>query len=419
MTVETYDVIVVGAGAAGLMAGITAAERGAKVLVLDSQEKIGAKILVAGGGRCNVTNDFMDPSCFHSGSQAVVDRVLRAFDLEATLRFFESVGVPLKLEPEMGKYFPVSDSARTVLEALLATLGAAGADLRTGQAVTDLQPGELWTVRTVEAKYSAPAVILSTGGLALPKSGSTGAGYAFAGRLGHTLVRTTPALSPLLANPPVHAGLSGITLPVRLQWRDGETELAAYTGSFLFTHTGYSGPAALNISRHVARDRGEHPKASVHMRLLPDVEEGAEGRFWDGLVRSSARKSVVYALADRLPRRVSEMVCDVARVPPGLPVGHVDGEARQRLLRALLDQRLPVAEVAGYTKAEATAGGIALDEVEPATMMSRRAPGLFLAGEVLDVDGWLGGYNFQWAWSSGMVAGRAAARWAKGRAPVG
>jgi len=412
--VITRDVIVVGAGAAGLMAGITSAERGASVRLLDGKEKVGAKILVAGGGRCNVTNEFMDASRFHGGSRAFVERVLRAFDLEATLRFFESIGVALKVEPEVGKLFPVSDSARTVLDALLGALRGAGAELGTGEGVTGIEPGELWMVRTAREEYRARSVVLCTGGLALPKSGSTGAGYAFAGRLGHTLVRTTPALTPLLARPAVDAGLSGITLPVRLQWREGDRALASYTGSFLFTHTGYSGPAALNLSRHVARDRAEHPEAGVYLRLLPDVEDGAEGRFWDGLVRSGPRRRVAQALSGWLPRRVAEEACDEAGVHPAWPIGGVGGAARREMLRALFDRRLPVAEVAGYAKAEATAGGVALEEVEPATMMSRLAPGLFLAGEVLDVDGWLGGYNFQWAWSSGAVAGRAAARWAKG-----
>lgn len=412
---ERWDVIVVGAGAAGLMSGITAAERGARVLVLDGKEKIGAKILVAGGGRCNVTNDFMDATCFHGGARKVVERTLAAFDREATLGFFAAIGAPLTLEPEMGKYFPVSNSARTVLNALLGALADAGAELRTGRPVTDIAPGEAWQVTTEGDSHRAEAVVLCTGGLALPKSGSTGAGYAFTSRLGHTITRTTPALSPLLAHPAVHADLSGITIPVRLDWREGQRRLASYAGSFLFTHTGYSGPAALNLSRHVAQGRAAHPKATVVLRLLPDVEDGEEGRFWDALVRSSSRRGVGQALTARLPRRVAEMVCRVARVSPVEPVGRITAEPRRRLLAALLDQRLPVDEVAGYTRAEATAGGVALDEVEPATMMSRLAPGLFLAGEILDVDGQLGGYNFQWAWSSGVVAGRSAARWSLAR----
>lgn len=393
------------------MAALRAAERGARVRLLDSQEKIGAKILVAGGGRCNVTNVAIDPLHYEGGSRKFVERVLRAFSLDDTLRFFDSLGVPLKLEPEMGKYFPISDRARDVLDALTGAVQGAGVEFWTGQRVTEIVPGPPWTVRTEARGMRAGAVVVCTGGLALPKSGSDGAGYVFASRLGHSVVRTCPALSPLLAEPTVHATLSGVTLPVRLTLRDGSDTLADFTGSFLFTHTGYSGPVALNISRHVERVRWERPKAAVFARFLPEVEDGGEGRFWDALVRRSARRPLATALSEHLPRRVAEMVAAMARVPPSAPIGRLDAAARKRALTALLDQRLPVGGVAGYRKAEATAGGIALEEVEPATMMSRLVPGLFFAGETLDVDGHLGGYNFQWAWSSGTVAGRAAGRW--------
>jgi len=413
------DVVIIGAGAAGLMAAIAAAERGARVRLLDSQTKIGAKILVAGGGRCNVTNEYVDASRFHGGSSAFVTRVLRAFSVEDTHRFFDRIGVPLKLE-ETGKYFPVTDSARTVLNALLQTVREAGATLETGRAVTSLQrqplPGTAsagWIVGTDSGPLQAAAVIICTGGLALPKSGSNGAGYAFAQSLGHSIVATTPALSPLLANPPQHAGISGVTLPVRLSLRHGKQVLAGYDGSFLFTHVGYSGPAALNISRHVARDRWQHPQAQVVMRLLPQVGDGEEGVFWSDLERRSAKKSVGNALAELLPRRVAEMVALRAGAKPEAVLGRLSTQQKADLRRELLEAPLPVSEVAGYTKAEATAGGVDLSEIEPATMMSRLAPGFFLAGEVVDVDGWLGGYNFQWAWSSGTVAGRAAAKFAK------
>ncbi|HEX8834371.1 MAG TPA: aminoacetone oxidase family FAD-binding enzyme [Abditibacteriaceae bacterium] len=420
-----YDVIIVGAGAAGLMAGIAAAqarvtvegtEHAARVLVLDSQSKIGAKILVAGGGRCNVTNEFVDASRFHTSAQSAsvsksfVARVLRSFSVEQTHRFFDAVGVPLKLE-ETGKYFPVSDSARTVLGALLKALRDAGAELCTEtpvNAINKVEDG--WLVRTPEGEIHTRAVIICTGGLALPKSGSNGAGYEFARRIGHTVVSTTPALSPLLANPPRHANLSGITLPVRLTLRDGSKNLAQYSGSFLFTHVGYSGPVALNISRHVARERDAHPDAAVFLRLLTDVEDGEEGRFWHAFSGRNAKKSIFNALSEILPNRVVESVLSAAKVQPNSPVGKLSPNFAKEIQREMLDIRLPISGVAPYVKAETTAGGICLDEIEPATMMSRLASGLFFAGEVCDVDGWLGGYNFQWAWSSGTVAGRAAAR---------
>lgn len=180
----------------------------------------------------------------------------------------------------------------------------------------------------------------------------------------------------------------------------------------LFTHTGYSGPVALNISRHIARERAR--EAEVLLRLLPDVQDGEEGAFWQDFVKRNSKKSLAGALQEYLPRRVGETVAEQA-VGPTLTaptVGKLNSEQQKKVRTALLEQPLKIDSVADYVKAEATAGGVALDEIEPATMMSKLHDGLFFAGEVCDVDGWLGGYNFQWAWSSGIVAGRAAARWA-------
>ncbi len=413
-----------------MMAALTAANirvdgRAPKVLLLDGREKLGAKILVSGGGRCNVTNEYVHPSRFHTesdpngdqrfkgdGLRSFVGRVLRAFSTEQTHRFFTSIGVELKLE-ETGKYFPVTDKARTVLDALLGAVDNSGAQLQTGRRVIDVRfdnEQQVWRVQVDNEILSSRAVIISTGGLALPKSGSDGAGFAWASAAGHTLVRTTPALTPLLAEPISHAHLSGITLPVRLKLANGST-LAQYNGSFLFTHVGYSGPVALNISRHVARERWVHPQAQVSMRLLHEVADGEEGRFWQEFVRNHAKQSVANALAEILPRRVAETI-QTQSGTQSTSIGRLNTQQQKAIRTALFEAPLPVSEVASYTKAETTAGGVSLAELEPATMMSQLAPGLFFAGEVCDVDGWLGGYNFQWAWSSGVVAGRASARFA-------
>lgn len=394
------------------MAGIWAASRGAQTLVLDSQKKIGAKILVAGGGRCNVTNEYVHPSRFHSGSPQFVDRVLHVFNVDHTHQFFQRIGVPLKLE-ETGKFFPVADSGRVVLQALLDELAACGGTLRTEAGVETLKalsPG--WEIIASGKRIFAKAVIVCTGGLALPKSGSNGFGYKLVGALGHSIVQTTPALSPLVCSQPVHQSLSGITLPVRLWLEDSGTTFASYSGSFLFTHFGYSGPAALNLSRHVARDRWDHPKARVWMSLFPEASSQQQPHFLAGLLRQAGRKSIANALAPHLPRRVVDAILRHAQIPEATPASRLDSNERQRLAESVFRYPLEVAGVAGYTKAEATAGGVCLEEIEPATMMSRIQPGLFMAGEILDVDGWLGGYNFQWAWSSGAAAGRAAARYA-------
>jgi predicted Rossmann fold flavoprotein len=421
-------VIIIGAGAAGLMAAIAAANMrvdgiAPKVLLLDGRDKIGAKILVAGGGRCNVTNEFVHPSRFHTesdvnaalafkgdGGKSFVGRVLRAFSVEATHRFFESIGVPLKLE-ETGKYFPVSNSARTVLEALIRSVTESGAELKTNVRVHDISFSDnIYQLKTSRGNYSARSIIICSGGLALPKSGSDGAGYVWAKQFGHTLISTTPALSPLLSKTSPFTHLSGIAIQVRLQCGDKSTSIR-YDGSFLFTHHGYSGPVALNISRHVARN---DLYKKVLLSLLPEVSDGDENRFWHEFVKANAKQNIVNALCQYFPRRLSETIVTNALGESALPkmTGKLNSEDQQKLKSALLNQEIEINEVADYVKAEATAGGVSLAELEPATMMSKLQDGLFFAGEVCDVDGWLGGYNFQWAWSSGTVAGRAAARFA-------
>lgn len=417
----------VGAGAAGLMAAIFAARQEVagqkpRVLLLDGQTKIGAKILVAGGGRCNVTNEFVAATRFHSESdetgaaqkhphKTFVGRVLRAFSVETTHHFFQEIGVELKLE-ETGKYFPVANSSRAVLNALLQETENSGAVLKTGCRVVGIEKNENWKTHTSQGAFSSRALIICTGGLALPKSGSDGAGYSFARQFGHSVVFTTPALSPLLAQPPRHADLSGITLNVRLSLREEKQVLASYDGSFLFTHVGYSGPVALNISRHFARVQRQHPQAKIYLNLLPDVGETSPARWWHEFAETNAKKTLIKALVPFLPERVTQMVAREAKIDPQKAVGKIGGEEARRVQNALFDLPLPVTDVAPYYKAEATAGGVSLNEIEPATMMSKLQPNLFFAGEVCDVDGWLGGYNFQWAWSSGAVAGRNAARFA-------
>jgi predicted Rossmann fold flavoprotein len=296
------DLAIIGAGAAGLMAGIAAARAGADVRVLESNpmKRLGAKILVSGGSRCNVTNEDVVPARFHGeGAAPFVSRILRSFSPADTHRFFESIGVELKLEPT-GKFFPVSDSSRTVLNALLRALEESGAQLCCESPVLDLEfNGEQWILKTPTETVQARAVLIATGGLALPKSGSDGRGYALVRRFGHTLVETTPALTPLLSQSAPHAGMSGLTLPVRLRlFREREAKSHARSGelrrSFLFTHVGYSGPVALNMSRHLARVQPQFPHASVFaswLRMSTKAMKARGGKTFNGRTRAKTYRT--------------------------------------------------------------------------------------------------------------------------------
>lgn len=404
--------LVVGAGAAGLMAAISAAREGARTLLVDRRRKIGAKILISGGTRCNVTNERVDPADFNAPSLPFVRNVLRAFPPDHARALFEEFGVPLKLEPT-GKYFPVSDSARDVLAGLLRALDASGARLLREAIVTRIaSDGESFVAWAGEGVIRARAVVLATGGLSYPETGSDGIGYEIARGFGHRLVRTSPALTPLLVSPPVHADLAGVTTEVALEVVvDGRTAVRR-TGSFLFTHTGYSGPAALDISRHWIR-LGWTDRATVEVRasFVPGVDAATLRAAWLRAASASPTRRVATWLAERVPARLARAIVDAAGGAEDLTFGNARREVRERAIALTTAMRLPVTGVAGYRKAEVTAGGVAIDEVVGRSLESKLRPGLFFAGEILDVDGYIGGYNFQWAWSSGWVAGRAAARY--------
>lgn len=384
------DAVIVGAGAAGMATAIFAARTrpGRKIVLLDGAKKPGAKILVSGGGRCNVTNAVVTEKDFFGGSRNVIRRVLSALDLPRTTAFFREIGVALHEEPE-GKLFPDTNQARTVLEALLRELARLGIALHAGCRVHAIEPG--FTVRTSGGDFAAPRVVLATGGLSLPKTGSDGGGYELARRLGHTIVAPTPALAPLLLEGEFHAPLSGVSHEVEIRV-DGER----FRRPMLWTHFGASGPAAMDASRVWHRARLEGRDATMTADLTPGAD-----------LESALRPpgTVSGRLSEFLPARVAAAVLE--RLGLGGPLAHFAREDRRRLVQSVSAWPLPVKDSRGYNFAEATAGGVPLSEIDPATLESRRCPGLSFAGEILDVDGRIGGFNFQWAWSSGKVAGTA------------
>jgi predicted Rossmann fold flavoprotein len=402
------EIAVVGAGAAGLMAGIWAARRGRKVVVLDGARTLGAKILVAGGGRCNVTHERVDETAFAGSTPAAIRKVLRRFDVPQTVEFFRSLGVELKRE-ETGKLFPTTDSARTVLEALLRAARDAGVALRHPWRVASVRvdPGRGFVLGAAGGEsLNASGVVLATGGMSLPKTGSDGAGYALARTLGHSVTpRVFPALVPLLL-PEGHfaRGLSGLgvetTLTVRTAARGAG---AAFTGGTLCTHFGLSGPAVLDVSRYWIDARAGDPAARLQINWRPGWTPESLEAALQGLGSGTGR--VGRFLGGQLPERLVEALCREAGVDPATPGHRLARGARRSLARAVTAMELPVSGDRGFAFAEVTAGGVPLSELRLDTMESRRTPGLRLCGEVCDVDGRIGGFNFQWAWASGYVAG--------------
>lgn len=390
------------------MAAITAARAGARVVVIEKTADGGRKILISGGGRCNVLPSVAAPERFVSASPpTLVKRLLRSFPLREQREFFErDAGLPLQLEEESGKLFPASNRARDVRDALVRLATEAGATFRWRTAVrgveaandpsTSLRASWRVAVNTGDP-IEAHAVIVATGGLSVPATGSDGTGLAIARALGHHIIPTYAALTPLLTDDRSHTALSGLSLHAIVR-APAAGRHAKSEGGFLFTHRGYSGPTILDVSHGYTRDRG-------------DILAG-----WNGIGREEWEAAllqrsglVATRVAARVPSRLADMVLAAADIPAERRLAELTREERHRLVNRLVEYRLPVTGDEGYKKAEVTGGGVALDEVNPSTLESRKHAGLYFCGEVLDAFGPIGGHNFQWAWATGNAAGRGAA----------
>lgn len=435
---EHVDVAVVGAGAAGIFAALASrgclgpggawnapAAHAPSVLLLDGQERPGKKILISGGGRCNVTNASVTERDYTTASPRIVRSILAEFPVAAVRALFESRGVELREEP-LGKLFPVRGRARAVLDGLLEAVDEAGVERAFGREITAVAAeADGWRLGD---ELHARRVVIATGGLSVPETGSRGFGYDVAQSVGHDLVPRVPALAALAGDTP--ESLAGVTLPAILRVEDADGRvLASAAGSTLFTHRGVSGPAALDVSGAVetcvrdgapfrvradlwslADPRGAFAAYLDEPKLpgacLADPPRAAERSAVDSLLVEEARRhggrALGAVLVRRLPRRLIETLVPEADTR----LSELSKTARRRVADTLTGYDLNVSASEGYRKAEVTAGGVALAELRRRTLESRLAPGLHFCGEVCDVTGRLGGFNFQWAWSSGYVAGR-------------
>ncbi len=407
MTDGPWDVAVVGAGAAGLLAAIRAAERGRKTLLLEKNRKSGVKILMSGGTRCNITQAtdnrgiveaFGPPGKFlHSA--------LAALSVEDTIALFEAEGVPTKVETT-GKVFPVSNEAADVLEALLHRLRRSGATLALGEPLSELRRTEFgFTLTTPHRAIAANRVILTVGGQSYPGSGTTGDGYRIAGSFGHTIIPPRPALVPLTVAAPWVAELRGVTIPdVLVQVWDADHRLAQRRGSLLFAHFGLSGPVILDMSR-VVSTHSRPGSLILEIDFLPAMKEADLDELLRQESLASGKKQLAVVLSTHLPRRLCDQLLEMAGLSADRKAAALSKTDRGKLVQSIKRLRLPITGTLGFGKAEVTTGGVALNEVDSRTMASKKAAGLFIAGEVLDLDGPIGGYNFQAAFSTGWLAG--------------
>lgn len=411
MSDEVWDVAVVGAGAAGLLAAIRAAELGRRVLLLEKNRRPGVKILMSGGTRCNITHatDERGIVAAYGRPGRFLHSALAALGVQDTLDLFEAEGVHTKVE-ETGKIFPVSNKALDVLEALLRRLHRSGATLALEEPLSSLTAWETgFTLTTPRRIARARCVVLTTGGQSYPGSGTTGDGYTIAAQFGHTIVEPRPALVPVTVAVPWVASLRGVTIPdVNLRVCEGSTDLAAARGSLLFAHFGLSGPVVLDVSRVVS---GHPNPRALHLQVdfLPGIKVEALDEALRHETAADGRKQLAAILTARVPRRLAEQLLLEAGLATDRKAAALSKAERQRLVAALKLLSVPITGTLGFGRAEVTAGGVALEEVDSRTMESKKARRLYLAGELLDLDGPIGGYNFQAAWSTGWLAGQSAA----------
>jgi predicted Rossmann fold flavoprotein len=390
--VERFDAIVIGAGAAGLMAAITAGQRGRRVLLLDHAEEPGKKILISGGGRCNFTNLGVEPARFLSRNPHFCRAALARYTQQDFIALVAKHRIPFH-EKTLGQLF-CDGSARAIVAMLLAEASAAGVDLRVAHRVAEVTRAEDFRVATDRGEFSAPALVLATGGLSIPKMGATGFAHDLARRFGLPLVTPAPGLVPLTfegEDLALMRPLAGVALDVA-----AAAGRSRFREAMLFTHRGLSGPAILQASSYWT------PGEAITLDLLPGRDAAAlllEAK------RARPRAEPRTALAELLPQRLAAALAE-AHLPP-----RIMAEQPDRALRALAERlarwRLAPSGTEGYAKAEVTLGGIDTDALSQRDMQAKAVPGLFVVGEAVDVTGWLGGYNFQWAWSSGFVAGAA------------
>jgi hypothetical protein len=421
-----YDVIVVGAGAAGLLAAARSAEHGRHTLLLEKNRKPGVKILMSGGTRCNLTHDCDAAGIIAAFGSAgpFLHSPLAALGPRELVDLFHAEGLPTKSEPG-GKIFPQSDRAMDVLEALLRCMQRGGAELRLDCPVNGIKrKEEHFSIETPSGPLLCRKLIITTGGKSYAGCGTTGDGYAWAAAMGHTIRRPRPALVPLASDEPWIHDLSGVTIAdVTLRVVDpsaigGETPatrrrgrgrlppgvLIERRGSLLFTHFGLSGPVALDVSRAVT---GASDLRTLRLvaDFLPAITTEQLEIDLRQLAADDGRKQITSISIADLPRRLIDAVLVRAEIPTDRRTAELSKAERARLVSQLKQCEVRVTGSRGFDKAEVTAGGVSLDEVDSRDMQSKLVPNLYLAGEILDLDGFIGGYNFQAAFSTGWLAG--------------
>ena len=394
-------ILVIGGGAAGMIAALTAARLGADVTVLERQNRVGRKLLATGNGRCNLTNLTMTPANYHGEAPDFVVPALEGFGVERTLDFFRELGL-LTVDEAGGRVYPLSDQAGSVVDVLRLALDEAGVEVRTDTEVESVRPWkDGFVVVTQEDKLQADRVILCCGGMACGKLGGTQSGYELLERLGHRRTGLHPVLVQIKTDPTYVHALKGVRADGRVTVKQNGKPIAQSEGEIQFTDFGVSGPAVFEISRAVTTGTG---KLSVQLDLLRSMSWEEVTRLLEQRQERMPSLTLENLLTGMLHNRLGRTVLRYAGYSLNDPVSTLKPADLKRIARAIGCMELPVIGDMGFDGAQVTAGGVATEDFDPVTMESKLVPGLFAAGEVLDVDGDCGGFNLQWAWSSGYAA---------------
>ncbi len=401
-------VAVIGGGAAGMMAAITAAREGVKVTILEHKDRIGKKILSTGNGRCNFTNTYQTPACYRSDNRDFAWNIIQKFNVEKTISFFKELGIYPK--DRNGYLYPYSDQAAAILEVLQIEIAKLNICVMTEINVLDIQPVKRGIRVTTDKKtITVDSVILACGSKAAPVTGSDGSGYQLAKLLGHRIVPVLPALVQLRCAEKFYKSISGVRVQGTVEIYADDISLASDTGEIQLTNYGISGIPVFQVSRYAAKAIYQKQSVTAVLNFMPDMNKDEFLSFLQERITLCPHKTLDEFFTGIFPKKLCELWIRLSRLPKEMRVSDLSGEQLEKLVLLIQHLRTHITETNAFEQAQICCGGVDTTEINPDTLESNYVPGIYFAGELLDVDGICGGYNLQWAWSSGFVAGKEAA----------
>ncbi|MDD4494595.1 MAG: NAD(P)/FAD-dependent oxidoreductase [Eubacteriales bacterium] len=415
---EKKHVIVVGGGAAGLVAAISAKRQGADVTILERNTRVGKKILATGNGRCNYTNVNADITHYYGKNPGFAANALTEFSKSDTISFFQELGIEHKVE-ELGKVFPMSDQASSFLDVFLYELNELGIQVMCEARVKSIskKSGEFIVETNNGDVYKGDSVIIATGGKALPSSGSEGDGYELAKSLGHRVTDIFPSIVQLMLEGGFFKRIDGVKIVGTAEVVYGGKTIVKDRGDILFTNYGVSGPPVLQVSRmagELLNEQGEllneQKEVYLKIRIIDTMSKDELCAIMERRFNQSRQKTVEQSMIGFINKRLIPVLLEAAGIEPKRSVAELNKKERESIVNILAAWEIKIRGTKGWTSAQATAGGVETDDIDASTMESKLVKGLYFAGEVIDIDGQCGGYNLQWAWSSGFVAGQNAAK---------